>query len=147
LDTLGPAGNYDAQITAAEAGIRPAVTTGKNNPASTDAIGQALGVIGPESNFDPATCQTELRSAEVVGPAQVRLKFGKARAHVDAVKAQMRRGTGAWTTVGMALRSPWVDTTPLAQPGVPENREYRVRAVVADEEIGLPSAALPATVG
>lgn len=137
----------DAQISAAEGVIRPAVAAGKNNGAYTEAIGFALGVIGPESGFDPATYVAELRSAEVSGPAQVRLKFGKARGQVPAVKAQLRRAGGAWTTVGMAMRSPWVDTTPLAQPGVPENREYRVRAVVADEDIGLPSPAISVTVG
>ena len=110
-----------------------------------EAIGLALGVVGPESNFDPATYVAELRSAEAMGPAQVRLKFGKARGHIDTVKAQMRRGSGAWTTVGMAVRSPWTELTPLAQPGVPETREFCVRAVVADEEIGQLSAAISVT--
>ena len=137
----------DGKIATAEGVIRSAVATGKEAATYTESLGLLLGVVGPESNFDPETYVAELRSAEATGPAQVRLKFGKARGHVDAVKAQMRRGGGAWATVGMAMRSPWVDTTPLVQPGVPENREYRIRAVVADAEIGQPSPTFAVTVG
>lgn len=137
----------DVDIRAAEKAIRQKVGSGKEQTTYSEEIGQALGVIGPESGFNPETYVAELRSAEVVGPGQVRLKFGKAGGQVPAVKAQMRRGTSGWTTVGQPMRSPWTDETPLAQPGVPENREYRVRAVKADVEIGQPSPAISVTVG
>ena len=35
--------------------------------------------------------------------------------------------------------APYYDTRPLAQPGVPEVREYKVRGMVADDEIGQSS--------
>jgi hypothetical protein len=41
----------------------------------------------------------------------------------------------AWRTVETATNSPITDTTPLAQSGVPEVRESRVRGVVRNEEI------------
>jgi len=48
-------------------------------------------------------------------------------------------GTTTWRKVGMDTESPFTDTTPLAAAGVPENREYKGRGVLHDEEIGLDS--------
>jgi hypothetical protein len=47
-----------------------------------------------------------------------------------------RQGTSPWTFLARDTRSPYVDTTPLAQAGTPEVREYRVRGVIDDVEIG-----------
>jgi hypothetical protein len=53
---------------------------------------------------------------------------------------ELRRFCEYPTQSGNALSSdtvpPYVDTTPLAAAGKPEIREYRIRAVINDEEIG-----------
>ena len=46
------------------------------------------------------------------------------------------QGATEWVKLAFDSQSPYIDTTPLAVAGKPEVREYRVRAVVADEEIG-----------
>lgn len=48
-------------------------------------------------------------------------------------------GAPEWTRLGMDSSSPYYDTRPLAVPGVAELREYLVRGIGADEEIGQDS--------
>lgn len=137
----------DARLALGLGKIRPAVASGKKEATYTDAIGQALGVIGPEVTFDQGTYQAELRGVKALGGGVVEVRFGKARGQVQAVRVRMRRGgQAAFTTVGTAMRSPWVDHTPLAQPGVPEVRDYEVVAVINDVEVGLPSQIVQVTV-
>jgi hypothetical protein len=53
------------------------------------------------------------------------------------VNVYMRvQGTSVWILLGRDTRSPYIDITPLAHPGTPEVREYRVRGVIDDVEIG-----------
>jgi hypothetical protein len=53
------------------------------------------------------------------------------------VNVYMRRqGVAPWTFLGRDNRSPYIDTTPLAEAGTPDVREYRVRGVIDDVEIG-----------
>ena len=47
-----------------------------------------------------------------------------------------RQGTSPWNFLGRDTQSPYVDTTPLAEAGKPEIREYRIRGVIDDVEIG-----------
>ena len=47
-----------------------------------------------------------------------------------------RQGESAWKSHGFRSRSPFIDHSALAAPGVAETREYRVRGVIADAEIG-----------
>lgn len=62
---------------------------------------------------------------------------GKARGNIDGVNVYSRRqGTSEWKFLGRDTQSPYVDTTPLATAGTPEVREYRVRSVIDDAEIG-----------
>ena len=44
-----------------------------------------------------------------------------------------------WILVGLRLTTPSLIDRPLAQPNVPEVRDYRVIGVINDVEIGLPS--------
>ena len=63
------------------------------------------------------------------------VKFFKRR--IESVNVYSRLfGATAWKKLGMANNSPFADKTPLAQPGVPELREYRIRGVMKDEEVG-----------
>ena len=137
----------DAQIKAALVVIRPRVVSGKALPTYTVAVGQTLGVIGEGTPFDPSAYVGELKGLKQTGPAQVEVSFGKASGDIDGVNVYMRRqGQTVWGKLGMDLQSPYVDTTPLAAPGVPEVREYRVIGVLHDVEIGQPSPTKEITV-
>lgn len=46
------------------------------------------------------------------------------------------QGESEWKFLARDTQSPYVDTTPLGVAANPEIREYRIRAVIADKEIG-----------
>ncbi len=92
-----------------------------------------LELSGSATNFDPTNYQTTLKAKLV--PDGVRLEFTKKG--VEGVNIYQRlSATANWHKTGMCLHSPFIDTTPLAQPGVPERREYMARGVINDVEIG-----------
>lgn len=129
------------------AAIRAAVALIKPNSGYSESTGQDLGVIGGASVLDAGTYKGELNSAEQTGPNQVTVKFGKARGKVDGVNVYMRlQGQSEWKFLARDTVSPYVDTTPLAAAGKPEVREYRIRAVLNDEEIGDYSDVVQVTV-
>jgi len=105
-----------------------------NYPASgSEAV---LQLKGTDSPFDPATYKPVIKVKTVPGGVQVAFT----KKGVDGVAVYMRvAGTTTWRKVGMDTESPFTDTTPLAAAGVPENREYKGRGVLHDEEIGLDS--------
>ncbi|MFN2621757.1 MAG: hypothetical protein ABR611_02835 [Chthoniobacterales bacterium] len=145
---------WQAAVTAADTGnntdigtLRSRIGAIKSNAGYTDAIGADLGVVGTPGAFDPNTYQAELKSVELTMPGQVTVKFGKAGGKIDGVNVYSRRqGQADWKFLGRDTQSPYVDTTPLTQAGTPEVREYRVRGVINDEEIGDYSAAQQITV-
>lgn len=51
-------------------------------------------------------------------------------------------GQTAWTLLGMDTSSPYIDGRPLAVPTAPEVREYMLRGVISDAEVGLDSDVL-----
>lgn len=137
----------DALIRAALQVIRPRVVSGKALPSYTPAVGQLLGVIGEGTPFDPNAYVGELKGLKLLGSAQVEVSFGKASGDIDGVDVYMRRqGQAAWVKLGLDTESPYTDTTPLAAPGVPEVREYRVTGVLHDLEIGTTSPTQQITV-
>lgn len=119
------------------ASLRSEIARIKTNSGYTEAIGADLGIVSPVETFDPNTYKAELDGLVLSAPAQVTVNFGKARGNIDAVHVYMRlQGTSDWTFLARDSQSPYVDTTPLAQAGKPEIREYRIRAVIDDVEIG-----------
>ena len=95
-----------------------------------------LQLRGPDSGFDPLTYKTVLKVQLV--PGGVRVDFTKKGA--DGVFIYMRvRGSATWRKIGMDTEAPYIDTTPLATPGVPETREYMARGFLHDAEIGQDS--------
>ena len=112
-------------------------TSGNYTPA---VIGVALRTEPTGTPFDPLTWKAVIRSLECTGPAQVRLKLAKAGGAVDANAVYCRRkGQTVWMKVGVFTQSEVVDNTPCATPGQPEEREYQVRSVIKDVEIGIAS--------
>jgi hypothetical protein len=135
---------WQASVAAANSGnaadfttLRTTIAQIKTNSGYTDAIGADLGIVGPVDTFDPNTYKAELKELVVSAPGQVTVNFGKAKGNLEAVHVYTRRqGTSPWTFLARDSQSPYVDTTPLAEAGKPEIREYRIRAVIADVEIG-----------
>jgi hypothetical protein len=113
----------------------------KRSPAYTPGIiGVALLTEPTGTAFEPDNYQAELRSASCVGPNQVQIKFGKAGGEIDLVKVSFRRnGSPEWIESNVFVNSPGVDDTPVLVPGKPEEREYRIRAMVGNVAIGLES--------
>lgn len=86
--------------------------------------------------FDPLAYKTVLKVQLV--PGGVRVDFTKKG--VDGVIIYMRvRGSATWRKIGMDTEAPYIDSTPLASPGVAEVREYMARGFLHDEEIGQDS--------
>lgn len=101
-----------------------------------------LQLRGPEDGFDPGTYKCEFTVKVEAG--KVRIEFRKKGVDAVAVYARLR-GAGAWVKIGTDSSSPYFDTRALAQPGVPEVREYMLRGIIDDEEVGLDSDVVSVT--
>ena len=86
--------------------------------------------------FDPGIYKCEFTVKVEAG--KVRVEFRKKGVDAVAVYARLR-GAGVWVKLGTDSSSPYFDTRALAQPGVPEVREYMLRGIIDDEEVGLDS--------
>lgn len=135
---------WRASIAAAETGnaadftdLRQIIAGIRTLATYTPAIGEELGFIGPDDTFDPSTYKAELRGLVLSAPSQVTVSFGKAKGKIDGVNIYSRvQGTAEWIFKARDTQSPYIDTTPLQEAGKPEIREYRLRAVIDDVEIG-----------
>lgn len=113
----------------------------KSHPNYTAAIGQALGIIGPEESepeAKPTGKATRLPNYEV------EITFVKRG--FDGVDIEGQRGDEtAWTYLAFDGRSPYVDRRPPLTPGQPEVRRFRLRYRKHDELVGEYSDVLTAT--
>lgn len=108
----------------------------------TDAIAAKLRTVSTKTPFDPNTYKPEF-TVKIMG-GEIRIDWKKKGA--DGVKVYCRRkGQTSWTFLAFDTSSPYIDGNPLFQAGVPEVREYMLRGVVNDEEIGLDSDILSIT--
>ena len=103
---------------------------------------QVLEVVGSSSTLDTASYHTTLTAALV--PGGVKLAFTKKGVEGVVIYSRLA-GTASWHKVGSCNHSPFIDHTPLAQAGVPEQREYMARGMVKDAEIGQDSDAVTVT--
>ena len=109
----------------------------------TEAIGEDLGIIGDESDFDALTYKPEIKGKSVPGGARVTFT----KKGVDGIDFQSRpKGSTTWEKLAFDSQSPYIDTRPPRSPGVPEEREYRGRGVISDVEIGEWSDIISVTV-
>ncbi len=89
------------------------------------------------TEFNPDTYKPVFTVKVIAG--QITIEFKKKG--VDGVAIYSRlRGTLGWTKLGTDTSSPYIDGRPLAVAGVAETREYMLRGMIDDEEIGLESA-------
>ncbi|MCG3146572.1 MAG: hypothetical protein PCFJNLEI_00003 [Verrucomicrobiae bacterium] len=101
----------------------------KKSPGYTETIGQDLNIIGPAASASSASAlaapDPKLTLVQGTGQKAVRADFKK-NGHMG-VYIECKRGTGDWEFLAIDTESPYLDDRPLAQPGVPEVREYRMR--------------------
>ena len=116
--------------------LRNKISDWKQMPLFTPAIAQELRVIGSAAAFDPGAYKPDFK-VKITG-GEIRLDWVKKGA--DAVHIYGRlRGQPGWTLLGMDTSSPYIDGRPLAQANAAETREYMLRGVLTDVEIGLDS--------
>ena len=133
----GARAGYATSSELAEAEIRNAVRYWRTRSgfAASGSEG-VLQLIGPESDFDPNTFKPVLKVTVVGGI--IKVEFTKKECDSMAIYCRLR-GTQGWTKLAIDTRSPYMDTVPLADPAVPEMREYMARGVIDNIEIGQPS--------
>ena len=124
--------------------LRDKISDWKQMPLFTPTIAQTLGVVGTAAPFDPSTYKPEFK-VKIAG-GEIRLDWTKKGAGAVHIYGRLR-GQPGWTLLGMDTSSPYIDGRPLAQANVPETREYMLRGVVQDLEIGLDSDILSITWG
>lgn len=96
-----------------------------------------LGLKGTETVFDPTTYKPVITAA--LEGNKIAIGFAKNGADGIAVYCRLR-GTPGWgARIGTDSDSPYYDTKPLANPAVPEVREYKAMGMIGDDEIGVES--------
>ncbi len=122
----------DIQIKNASGIILPAVRRFKTAAGYTEALGQALGVIGDdEPVMDWSTFKPVITA--IVRPGLVEIRFDKMGA--DGMNIYTRlKGQTVWVKLAYDQFSPYLDNRPVAA-GQVENREYCAVAVLNDIEV------------
>ncbi|MFA6545989.1 MAG: hypothetical protein WCS99_16335, partial [Limisphaerales bacterium] len=108
----------------------------KEHPAYTPALGQQLGIIGPEDTTDLSASKPTL-TVDDQQNGLIIIGFNKSIS--EGVNIYSRRGSEtAFTFLARDTFSPYVDNrAPLS--GTTEHREYQAVYVVNDDEVGLRS--------
>lgn len=120
----------------------------KSNGYNKDTNGRTLRMEPVNTPFDPSAYVADLKSVKAVGHEQVMVTVGKGGGQVTMLKLMMRlNGQTDFKQVGMFTSRTFVDSTPLAQPNVPEEREYQLIAMKNDQVIGQPSPIMSVMVG
>ncbi len=91
----------------------------KAHPAYTAALGNLLGIVGPEDTTDRTVLAPAISGADRTG-GEVQVNCGKL------------------TSGGVRdTATPYIDNRPLLTAGKPEIREYKAMFVLSDEELGI----------
>ena len=115
----------------------------KAHPGFTPALGEQLGIVGPEDTTDLTTAQPTLSAVSVMASA-VTIGFDKSTS--SGVRVLAKRGTES--TFGFLVidtESPYIDTRANLGAG-PETRQYQAQYLFGDDPIGLLSDVLTVTV-
>ena len=95
-----------------------------------------LQLTGAAIAFDPSTYKPVIRAS--IEGGKVVVSGAKKGVEGWAIYTRLR-GSQPWEKLAVENHPPYYDTRPLAQANVPEVREYMVRGVMDDQEIGLDS--------
>ena len=106
----------------------------KRSPGYTDAIGKDMGLVtaapqAPEGEPKPSFRGTALPGSEV------RLDWVKG-AFSGVIIQGKRQGDTDWVPLGRDSFSPFEDRRPPVTAGAPETRQYRMRYLKKDDEVG-----------
>jgi hypothetical protein len=113
--------------------IRKSVNKIKADDNYSQAIGDALGIIGETETFDADNYKQEIKLSIVSKGVQVDFK----KSHTDGINVYRRtEGEARWTYLARDTRSPYIDTEKLDGHST---LEYKAWAVIDDEEIGVES--------
>lgn len=116
--------------------LRIEIARHKLSAGYTAAIGQDLGIVGTQADFDAATYKATI-TVEIFG-GFIRIKFTKRGA--DGINLYHRKkGTAEWLFLARDTKSPYDDHIVLETANQPEHWEYRAFGVLDDAEIGQPS--------
>lgn len=129
-----------------------------NNYSKT--IGEDLGIEADETGFDEENYKPEGSAKAVLN--EVTIKFSKKGVDGQAIYSKVTAGTSSpspspspstpaslssFTKIAIDFHSPYIDNRPLTNPGQPETREYYLRGVKDDKEIGVPGDVIRVVVG
>ena len=107
-------------------------------------IGRQLRIEGEISSFDPDAFKPGFNLMAEAGC--VRVDFAKGE--LDAVNIYSRvRGQPAWRFVARDTNSPYMDCSPPSGADPVEVREYMLRGVLGDEEVGCASDVITVSCG
>lgn len=106
----------------------------KKSPGYTDAIGKDLGIVATLPEAPAVAAKPTFRATALPG-SEVRLDWVKAG--YSGVTIQCKRtGEADWAALGRDDYSPFNDKRPPVTPGAPETRQYRLRYLKKDDEVG-----------
>jgi len=105
----------------------------KNSPNYTEAFGQDLGIVAPTASTG-ATPKPTFKAAPQPH-SEVRLDWTKG-SHSGVIIQGKREGDAEWVELGKDYYSPYVDGRPPVTAGAAEPRQYRMRYLDKDDEVG-----------
>ena len=114
----------------------------KANAAYTEAIGEALGIVGPDPsphNLSTLAPEISLRTSG----GQVEVVWNKNG--MEAVEIQKDTGTGTWQFLAIDTRPNYIDTTPFPAPSA--KWKYRAIYTQDSQRVGQWSNVAEITVG
>jgi hypothetical protein len=99
-------------------------------------IGKDLGIIGTDALFKKDDYVPSVKAKAKVGMVEVR--FSKKNVEGANIYSHPVGSTdmNVWVKLGFDGHPPFYDKRPLAVAGQPEKRQYQLRGVLNDEEIG-----------
>jgi len=124
----------DATVKTAVGHVRAYARRMKAAPGYDTALGETLGIEGPEDTTDLSSAQPTLKGRSMDGGV-VEIAFNKSKS--DGINLySMRDGESGFVFLARDTASPYLDNRPLLVAGKPEVRQHRAKYVLSDQEIG-----------
>ena len=116
----------------------------KAHPAYTAALGNLLGIVGPEDTTDLSAVAPIISGSDparrdgVVQVEFVKLTSDGVNLNPEGFRGYSKRdGDADFVFLARDTATPYIDNRPLLTAGKPEIREYKAMFVLSDEEIGI----------
>ena len=99
----------------------------KLQPGYTAAIGDDLGIVGPDELPKDASATSTVKARALDGSPNQVVELAFSKDGHEGVYIESRGNGGPWQFLGIDSESPYTDNRPLQVPGAAETREYRLR--------------------